>query len=93
MTGAPDGAIKRLADPGRIEVMARTISSNPMRWAEVGGSQAKLAESLVTKLGFKGAVQACRSNAWDGILEFVLLLENDLSKASPGGTGRAGMKE
>ncbi len=71
--------------------MARTISGNSMPWAEAGGSQAKLAESLVTKLGFKGAVQACRSNAWDGILELVLLLEDDPRKA--GGTGRAGMKE
>ncbi len=67
----------RLADPGRIEVMARTNSGNPMRRAEAGGCQAKLAESLITKLGFKGAVQACRSNAWDGILEFVILLEDD----------------
>ena len=77
MTGAPDGAITRLADPGRIGAMARTISGNPTLWDDGGRSQAKLAESLITKLGFKSAVQACRSNAWDGILEFVLLLEDD----------------
>ncbi len=57
--------------------MARTIYGNPTLWDDGGGSQAKLAESLVTKLGFKGAIQACRSNAWDGIPERVLLLEDD----------------
>lgn len=57
--------------------MTQNISSNPAPWDDGGRSQAKLAESLITKLGFKGAVQACRSNAWDGILEFVLLLEDD----------------
>ncbi len=36
-----------------------------------------LAESLVAKLGFDGAARACRSNTWDGILEFVLLFEDD----------------
>ncbi len=93
MTGAPDGAIKRLADPGRIGTMTQSISSNPAFWDDGGRSQAKLAESLVTKLGFKGAVQACQANAWDGVLEFVLLLADDHRKDSPGGTGRAGMKE
>ena len=66
--------------------MARTNSGNPMLWDDGGGSQEKLAESLVTKLRFKGAVQACQANAWDGVLEYVLLLEDDQRKASPGGT-------
>ena len=60
--------------------MARTNSGNPMPWDDGGVSQTKLAESLVTQLGLKGAVQACRSNAWDGVLEFVLLLEDDQRK-------------
>ncbi len=56
--------------------MTQNISNNPALWDDGGRSQAKLAESLVTKLGFDGAAQACQANAWYGVLEFVLLLED-----------------
>ena len=41
---------------------------------EESGQQA-LAQSLVSSLGFAGAVQACQGNAWDGILKYVLAYE------------------
>lgn len=34
--------------------------------------QEKLAESLISSLGIKGAVSACQANAWDGVLALVL---------------------
>ncbi|MEE8188523.1 MAG: hypothetical protein V3T80_04885 [Kiloniellales bacterium] len=41
---------------------------------EETGQQA-LAQSLVSSLGYAGAVQACQANAWDGILKHVLAHE------------------
>lgn len=41
---------------------------------EETGQQA-LAQSLVSSLGYAGAVQACQANAWDGILKHVLAYE------------------
>ncbi len=34
--------------------------------------QQELAASLVSTIGIDGAVRACRSNSWDGMLEKVL---------------------
>jgi hypothetical protein len=34
--------------------------------------QAELARSLVDTLGLDGAIYACQSNAWQGVLECVL---------------------
>jgi len=36
--------------------------------------QEKLAVSLVQNLGMEGAIQACRANSWDGVLEYVMSL-------------------
>jgi hypothetical protein len=34
--------------------------------------QRRLADSLIETLGLDGAIYACRANAWDGVLDFVL---------------------
>ena len=34
--------------------------------------QAELARSLIDTLGFDGAIYACQSNAWEGVLACVL---------------------
>jgi hypothetical protein len=34
--------------------------------------QAKLARSLIDTMGLDGAIYACQSNAWHGVLECVL---------------------
>ncbi len=47
--------------------------------------QEKLAVSLVQNLGMEGAIQACRANSWDGVLDYVVSLR--------GGSGTAGAAE
>ena len=47
--------------------------------------QRKLAISLVSCLGFEGAVHACHANAWDGVLKSVIALR----EAGGGDTSRA----
>lgn len=45
--------------------------------------QQELAASLISTFGIEGAVRACRSNGWDGVLEKVLLRANEgLRKAA-----------
>ncbi len=39
--------------------------------------QQELAASLVSTIGIDGAVRACRSNSWDGVLEKVLRHANE----------------
>ncbi len=42
-----------------------------------------LADQLVSNLGFKGAIQFCRVQAWDGVLNCVIALkETDEGDAS-----------
>ncbi len=43
--------------------------------------QARLAMSLIDSLGREGAINACRSNGWDGVLDF--LLGPDLERPGP----------
>ena len=42
--------------------------------------QQELAASLVSTIGIEGAVRACRSNGWDGVLEKVLRRANEDSQ-------------
>ena len=37
--------------------------------------QEKLADTLVTKLGMDGAIQACRENQWEGVLNCLLRMQ------------------
>jgi hypothetical protein len=46
-------------------------------------SQETLADSLVQCLGVEGAIYACRDNAWDGVLSYVLM-----RNTAPGPAGR-----
>jgi hypothetical protein len=38
----------------------------------MGTATPRLADSLIETLGLDGAIYACRANAWDGVLDFVL---------------------
>ncbi len=42
--------------------------------------QQELAASLVSTIGIDGAVRACRSNSWDGVLEKILRRANEGSQ-------------
>jgi hypothetical protein len=44
--------------------------------------QAELARSLIDTLGLDGAIYACRSNAWDGVLACVLAYRASLTHRS-----------
>ncbi len=43
-----------------------------MHSSDTNNCQRVLAESLVATLGREGAVHACHSNTWDGVLAYVL---------------------
>ncbi len=57
-------------------------------WQEPGSvisnrpDQARLARSLIDTLGLDGAIYACRSNAWHGVLECVLAYRGGLTRQS-----------
>lgn len=38
--------------------------------------QEELAVSLIESLGFEGAIHACRANSWDGVLRYVMSLDD-----------------
>ncbi len=44
--------------------------------------QAELARSLIDTLGFDGAIYACQSNAWEGVLACVLAYRPGLTHQS-----------
>ncbi len=55
-------------------------------WQEQGSvinnrpHQAELARSLIDTLGLDGAIYACQSNAWEGVLTCVLAYRGGLSR-------------
>ena len=51
--------------------MAEQLSHN-----ERNGARQDLARSLLTLLGFEGALRACQENGWDGVREELLKIHN-----------------
>ncbi len=52
--------------------MAQLDRTGRMHRSDNNICQRLLAESLVATLGREGAVHACHSNTWDGVLAYVL---------------------
>ncbi len=52
--------------------MAQLDRTGQMHGGGNHNCQKVLAESLVATLGREGAVHACHSNTWDGVLAYVL---------------------
>ena len=66
------GALKTPTGMARNKEMAQLDRTGRMHRSDNNIRQRLLAESLVATLGREGAVHACHSNTWDGVLAYVL---------------------